>query len=176
MHSRYIAPFHPRSSQPDTNLPPKWSVPSAYNIIFCYSLSSVRSSSSLIFRQISLPNPPLDGRSLRNSGNPLQEVGERLHLFLGNAHVSIPLNPWPCSNIGDRVFPLAIAGEIVPWFSRKFSRKLNFKHAVHAEGFVTEAFNSICFGTIVLASLNTVVRIREGIDVHGIFSFENLTK
>lgn len=98
---------------------------------------------SLFLRLIGLPDSPLDSRSLRNPGNPLQQMGERLHIFLGKAAETVPLYPWPCSNIGYRVFSLPLSGEILSWLSRVFPRKMDFKHAVHAEGFVAEPFNGV---------------------------------
>ncbi len=109
-----------------------------YSLPFAYS-----SFKTLLLRQIGFPTTPLDSRSLCNSGNPLQQMGEMFDLFLGKSAVTVPLNPWPCSNVSYRVFSLAITGEILSWLSRVFARKMDLKHAIHAEGFVAVPFNGI---------------------------------
>ena len=75
---------------------------------------------------------------------------ERLHVVLSKAGETPALDPGPSPNVGDRVFAFAVASEVIFGFAGVFARELDFENAVDAEGFVLEAFDGVCFVSIVI--------------------------
>ena len=78
---------------------------------------------------------------------------ERLHVFLGEAAELPYLDPRPGADIGDRVFALAVAGQVIARLAGVLATQLDFQHAVDAEGFVAETFDGVCvFQTVASIS------------------------
>lgn len=72
-------------------------------------------------------------------------MGERLHVFLAEAGELPSLDPRPGADISDRVFALAVAGEVIARLAGVLATQLDFQHAVDAEGFVAETFDGVYF-------------------------------
>ena len=70
-------------------------------------------------------------------------MGKGLHVLLAEAAERPALDPGPGADIRDRVFALAVAGEVVAGFAGVFAAQLDLEHAVDAEGFVAEAFDGV---------------------------------
>lgn len=91
-----------------------------------------------------LTNTSLNSWSLSNTVNPLQQVWEWLHLFLGETSSLPSLDPRPCLHVGNRVLALSKSSEIFSLLTAVFTGEMNFKYTVDTEGFVLEARDSIC--------------------------------
>ena len=69
---------------------------------------------------------------------------EGFHIFLAEAGEFPALDPRPCPDIGDGVFPLAVAGQVLAGLARVLAAQLDLEDAVDAEGFVAETFDGVC--------------------------------
>ena len=90
---------------------------------------------------------------------------ERLHVFLAEAGELISLDPRPGADVCDRVFALAVAGQIIARLAGVLAAQLDFQHAVDAEGFVPETFDGVCVfnrGVNMLFSIDGRRRCRTG--------------
>ena len=54
------------------------------------------------------------------------------------------LDPRPRPDVGDRVFALTLAGQVVSWLAIILAREVDLEHAADAEGFVGIAFDGVC--------------------------------
>lgn len=84
--------------------------------------SRFQNRDALIFRvrRILVTYPRLNGRPLGNPLDPLFQMRERLHILVREAGKLISLHPRPGTNIGNRVFPFALSGEIFAWLACVF--------------------------------------------------------
>ncbi len=69
---------------------------------------------------------------------------ERLHVVLAEAAELPPLDPRPGADVRDRVFALAVAGQVLAGLARVLAAQLDLEHAVDAEGLVAEPFDGVC--------------------------------
>lgn len=76
-------------------------------------------------------------------------MGKGLHVFLAKPAELPPLDPWPGPNISDRVFALAVTGQVFARFAGVLATQLDLKHAVDAEGFIAETIDGVFVSTIV---------------------------
>jgi hypothetical protein len=92
---------------------------------------------------IFITNASLNCGPLRNSVDPLQQVWEGLHV-LGREAAALPaFDPRPCLDVGDAVFALALAGEVVSWLACVFAGQADLEDAVDAEGFVLVSVDGV---------------------------------
>ena len=69
---------------------------------------------------------------------------EGFHVLLAEAGELPPLDPRPCPDISDRVFPFTVAGQVLAGLASVFAAQLDLEDAVDAEGFVAETFDRVC--------------------------------
>ena len=67
-----------------------------------------------------------------------------LQIILAEATEFPPLDPRPGSNIRDRVFAFAVAGQVFARLARVLAAQLNLEHAVDAKGFIAETLDGVC--------------------------------
>lgn len=82
---------------------------------------------------------------------------EGLHVFLAEATELPPLDPRPGSNICDRVFAFAVAGQVLARLAGVLAAQLDLEHAVDAEGLVAESFDGICGSPVASTCLASLI-------------------
>lgn len=141
---------------------------------------SLRNASLLL---VLLAGPPFDRRPLRDPLDPLQQVGERLHVLLAEAGEPVPLDPRPRADVRDRVFAFAVAGQVLARLAGVLAAQLDLEDAVDSEGFVAETVDGVWVATVVSVLCFSprnrrvrVGRIKDRLYAQGIFSLANFAK
>ena len=119
--------------------------------IFGVTLVSSMTSSKYCLRRlyclvsgILVTNTTLHRRAIRNTLDPLQHMWEWLHFLLREARSFPALDPWPSTDIGNRVFAFARPSKVLARLAGIFTREANLKNPVHSQGFIFETFNGVC--------------------------------
>lgn len=97
----------------------------------------------------------LDGRPLRNTVNPLQQMWEWLHVFLAEPAKPPALDPRPGSDISDRVFAFTVTSQVLARLARVLAAQVDLEYAVYAEGFIAETVDSVCVSTMASTCRNS---------------------
>lgn len=97
----------------------------------------------MLIRAVRVSDPPLHRRPLRDALDPFPQVGERLHLVLGEAAEAPSFHPRPGADVRDRVLALAVAGEVLARRAGELARQVDFEDAVDPQGFVFKALDRV---------------------------------
>ena len=69
---------------------------------------------------------------------------EGLHVFLAEATECPSLDPRPGSNIRNRIFAFAVAGQVLARLAGVLATEMDLEYAVDAEGLIAEPFDGVC--------------------------------
>lgn len=106
--------------------------------------SEIRLSRDALLLRVLLAGSSFHSRPLRNTVNPFQQMWEGLHVFLAEATECPSLDPRPGSDIRDRVFAFAVAGQVLARLTGVLAAQLDLEDAVDAEGLIAESFDGVC--------------------------------
>lgn len=121
-----------------------------------YYVHMSRKESPSLVLIVFLTNTSLHSWSFSNAINPLQEMWERFHLFLGEASLLPSLDPRPCLHVGNRILALAETGEVIAWLTTVLAREMDLENSVYTENFVLETFDGICKMLVTSRALTKV--------------------
>lgn len=98
----------------------------------------------LLLQSVFIADASLDGRALGDAVDPLEQMGELIHLVLGETRSLPAFDPRPGLQVGHADATLAVAGQIVARFAREFARQPDFEDTVDPERFVTVPVDGVC--------------------------------